>query len=159
MVAWHEVPGKVVPKRSVPEGRCDWRLLRMRRIFATSVSSRFEGPRTHSHHACNTRSYPPRRGRVTICRNSRHFVPGYHRFVPPGQKSSDFQQSPRFQPLSIMLLRRNHYPRRLISTGSNANRRNHSRTDPRIPPFARHHRGDPREPGDESQPQLSSLPK
>jgi hypothetical protein len=24
-------------------------------------------------------------GRITIGRSSRHFVPGYHRFVPPGQ--------------------------------------------------------------------------
>ena len=59
MVAWHEVPGKVVPKRSVPEGRYDWRLLGMRRIFATSVSSRFECRRTHWYHACMTRSYRP----------------------------------------------------------------------------------------------------
>jgi hypothetical protein len=29
-------------------------------------------------------------GRVIICRNSRHFVPGYHRFVAPGQKSRFF---------------------------------------------------------------------
>ncbi len=36
-VAWHVVPGKAAPSGSVPEGRCDWRLLRVRRIVPASV--------------------------------------------------------------------------------------------------------------------------
>ena len=54
MVAWYEVLGRRFPSGSVPEGRYDWRLLRMRRTSTTSVASRFESPRTHSHQSCNT---------------------------------------------------------------------------------------------------------
>jgi hypothetical protein len=95
MVAWHEVPGS--GSQAVPSRR-DGMIggsYEMRRIFATSVDSPFESPRTHPHHACNTRSYRPY-GTGHDLSNSRHFVPGYHHLVPQGHSAACsivFQQS------------------------------------------------------------------
>jgi len=76
MVAWHEVPGKAtitVPSR---RGRCDlWLYGQVFRADATRTQGCESGVPNQ------TVPY----GTDSKARLSRHFVPGYHHPVPPGQ--------------------------------------------------------------------------
>jgi hypothetical protein len=101
MVAWHEVPGKVAKSSTVPEGRYDW-LPRARRICTRCLTSRFEGPPTHTQHGVTLDHTVPT-GRISIWRSSRHFVPGYHRFVPPGQAAASLLYRPAGDAVAVPL--------------------------------------------------------
>jgi hypothetical protein len=97
MVAWHEVPGNATPKRTRPEGTVLIGDCYARDGSFPQASVRVLRAFGHSHVIAVTFDHTVPPGRFIICRNSRHFVPGYHRFVPPGQDNSGFRQPPRLQ--------------------------------------------------------------
>jgi hypothetical protein len=77
MVAWHEVPGR--PSIKVPSGRERYDLWFQRRFSTGDGMCEVVAERQY------LKPYPAGRNRWVLV--SRHFVPGYHRNVPPGQKN------------------------------------------------------------------------
>jgi hypothetical protein len=78
MVAWHEMPGKRV--RMEPSRRVRYDRSAMRPLVLRCKQTMLSG----------SSRYPT--GRVHCVASSGHFVPGYHRKVPPGQTPERFQE-------------------------------------------------------------------
>jgi hypothetical protein len=79
-VAWHEVPGWRKKNRSVPEGQDDCIGAAVDSIAELSTCQR-DLCRLQPEYTIT----PSLRDGLLSLTYSRHFVPGYHRAVPPGQ--------------------------------------------------------------------------